>query len=478
MRMVVIVVFLWTSVFWDSLVSHSVCAQELPSPTEVGPPSSIDQEIRELEEEGVARFRMGAYDEAYELQKAAQKVMEQKFPEVFKALARFNKGEHDEALALLKRAAEKHPDLPPAQVMMADLYRQVNQRAPMRCALDKATVEAPDDPEAYAILGKFALREHRVTEAYLCYDKANSLLATFSKSPKRRRPLQARVTAGLGAVAEAREQWPKAQMHLEVWLKLDPENAVALQRLGRALFMQKKAQEAKDALEKAAKADPKVLNWAAQLALLYQRMEDSEKAKQWMTYALQLKPNDLRTWLVAAQWSLGTKQLKQAQEYAAKAMNIDSKSLEAKILRGVIAAFQRDFEAAERYFEDAHLQSPGNFQASNNLALALAEQSVDSKKRRALEYARANAERYPKVPEAASTYGWVLYKIGKVDEADRVFGGLLRSGNLAADTLYYIAQVAAEKGRPEQAKRLLNAAIKSNRPFSKEQEARALLERL
>ena len=56
--------------------------------------------------------------------------------------------------------------------------------------------------------------------------------------------------------------------------------------------------------------------------------------------------------------------------------------------------------------------SPSNFAASNNLALALCEQSDNLKKNRALEYAQINAQRYPKMADAASTLGWVQYRLG------------------------------------------------------------------
>ena len=413
--------------------------------------------------------------------------------EVQDAVARFKSGDFDGAFVLLKDAAGKHAELPPPEIIMAQLFGQANQAGGVQMWLERAVLAVPKDPEAYVIMGDFALRGRRVTDADLLYSKAGSLVPNV-KNPNRKKLLEQRIYAGAASVAEARagtasaidkaqagQQWATAQKYLEAWLKLElkPEDkAIALQRLGRALFMQNKAQEARDTLKKAAETDPKVLNWAAQLALLYERREDRAKAKQWMAYALQLKPKDLRTRLVAAQWALGTKQFAQAKEQAAAAMRLDPKSLDAKILRGVVAAFQRDFKAAEMFFEDAHLQSPGNFQASNNLALALCEQNEEAKKRRALEYARANAERHSKVPEAVSTYGWVLYKLGRVDDADRVLSSLLRAGNLSADTAYYIAQVAAEKRRPEEAKRLLKSALKSKRPFSKEQEAKELLEKL
>ena len=88
--------------------------------------------------------------------------------------------------------------------------------------------------------------------------------------------------------------------------------------------------------------------------------------------------------------------LEDAATQAAAALQIDPTSFPAKILRGVVALFQKDFTTAERYFELASLQSPRSFPAANDLALALIEQDDKSKQLRALEYAENNVRKYPR----------------------------------------------------------------------------------
>ncbi len=399
-------------------------------------------------------------------------------PEVAGAVEAFKNQDFDGALKLLQEAAKKHPDLPPPQVIMAQWFSQIKQGGAVRASLERAVIESPDDPEAYIILGDVALHAKRITEAELLYAKANSLLAGFTKSADRKKVLQPRVYSGLAAVAEARGDWPTAQQRLEDWLKIDPNNTASLQRLARALFQQKKTTKALDNLKAAAKADPNVLTPAARLAQFYEQAGDRDNAKKWMIYALQVAPKDLRTRLVATQWALETGQLKEAQQQAAAAMRLDPKSLEAKVLRGVIALFRKDYKAAETYFESAHLQSPGNFAASNNLALALVEQNSEAKRQRALEYAQSNARQYPNATEAGSTYGWVLYKLGRIEEAEQVLRQTAAKGNFSADTAYYMARVSADRGRKDDARRLLESALKTTRPFSQRQEAEALLKKL
>jgi len=398
--------------------------------------------------------------------------------EITDAVARFKERNFDGALLSLKEAVKKNPDLPPPQVIMAQLFAQSNSAMGVRSALEQAVVETPNDPEAFVLMGDIALRDRRVAEAEMLFQKAASLMPEFKSSAKRKEMLQPRVYSGLAAVDEARGRWAEAQKQLEAWLKFDPKSAPAMQRLGRCLFHQKDAAGALQKLREAAKAEPEMLTPEAFLAQLYEQSGDRENAKKWMAEALAAAPKDLKTRLIVGQWALETEQLDEAQKQASAALQIDPKSMDAKLLRGVIALFQKDYAAAERYFEAAHLQSPRNFAASNNLALALVEQNDESKRRRALDYAESNVQQHPRVAEAASTYGWVLYKMGRLDDAEKALNAAVSGGTINADTAYYLARVAVERGRDAQARQLLESALSGAGPFSMRSEAKALLDQI
>ncbi len=403
----------------------------------------------------------------------------EQIPEVNEAIELFKKGDLKGAKEKLDVAYEKNADLPPAQVVMAEFFAQSKQGGGVRGALENAVVEAPEDPEAYVLLGDLALAGGRVTEADLLFQKGSALLKKFDRSQKRKDVLAKRVVAGLAATAEARQQWAVAQGYLQQWLKLDAANTTAMQRLARALFRQGKASEALDQLKAAEAADPKnMLSSAATLARFYQQAGDTENARQWIDYALKKSPSDIRIRLVAAQMKLEMGDLDQAEKEAEAAAQLEPTSLPAKVLRGVIALFKQDYRTAATHFESAHLQAPDNFEAKNNLALALAEQDDKAKKQRALAFAQENARLFSQRPEAISTYGWALYQAGRIAEADKVMQQLLRSGNFTADTAYYIAQIAHDQGRQDQSKALLQAALGRAKFFSRKADAEALLAKL
>ncbi len=393
------------------------------------------------------------------------------------AFGRFKAGDFDGALKLLGEAAKKNADLPPAQVMMARLFSQANIPAAARIALERAVEEEPNDPDAYVFLGDFALRERRIAEAELAFRKAESLMPEFKRSEKRKSSLQAGICGGLAHVSEARSKWADARKHFEAWLKVEPASAVAMQELARCLVYQKDVAGALEQLNKAAKADPQMLAPEAFLAQLCQQAGDPDNAKKYMDLAVAARPKDLPTRLVAGRWAFETGKLDEAKTQAAEAMKLDEKSLDAKLLRGVVAAYQKDYRTAERYLEDAYQQARDNFDASNRLALVLAEQKDDAKKRRALTLAETNARQFKNSPDAAATYGWVQYKLGKLEEADNALRVAISRG-FHPDTAYYLARVDVDRNREDEAKMLLQKALSNPGLFAMRPEATALFEQL
>jgi tetratricopeptide (TPR) repeat protein len=401
--------------------------------------------------------------------------------EVEDAIARFKERDIEGALTLLKEAANKNPELPPGQVIMAGLCLRANVPQLVRGYLEQAVIDLPDDPDAYLLMADIALSERRVTEAEMLLDKAVALVAKFDKNPKRLEGMRPHVLNGLASVAEARADWPGAQKQLEAFLKLDPKNSDAMQRLARSLFQQKNATGALEKLKEAAKANPSLLTPEAILANFYEQSGDHENAKKWMAAALAAAPKDFETRWNAGQWALQTGQIEEAKSQATAAIQIDPKPLKAKILRGTVALFQKDYSTAERLFEAAHLQSPKDFDASNNLALVLIEQKDEGKRKRALDFSENNINQYGKTKdgaEAASTHGWVLYKMGKIDEAEKYLQAAATSGAFNADTAYYISRLYADKGRTEMAKQNLERALKTTGPFLMRDKAQELLEQL
>lgn len=402
----------------------------------------------------------------------------QQIPEVAEAAQRFRGGDYDGALASLQSALKKHPELPPAHMVMANWFSQINQPQAAQAALEEAVREAPADPEAYATMAELAVRSGRTLEASLLYDKTASVVEAYQGTPQRKAAFQRRIEAGRAAVAEANRDWAGAQKHLEALLADDPKNATALLQLGRMLFQQQKIDEALERFRQAAHANENVWPAEVNLARLYEQAGDRAKATKWFVTALTANPRDLKTRVAATQWSLETEQLTQAREQADAALKIDPNALEALVMRGVVAMFLKDYEGATGYFEKAHKSSPANFDAGNYLALALAEQDDAAKRRSALEYAEANVKAHPGNPEALATLSWAYYKLSRTEEAENTMKQAFVAGRLGPDALCRAARMLVDRQKPSDAAQLLETALRTQGAFALRKEAEGLLEQL
>ncbi len=399
--------------------------------------------------------------------------------ELTDAVGQFNKRDYAGALEMLQKAAKKDPNLPPPNVIMAQFFAQSNNLAGVQNSLERAVIDAPDDPQAYLILGDLALRERRLAESRLLYEKAQSLLAQWKGSAKRKDAMMPQLYGGLASTSEARGNWTEAQKHLEAWLKLDAKSVPALQQLARCLFEQKDVKGALEKLRAAAKISTDMLPPEAVIARWYAQSGEQKTAGEWFVKALTSAPRNAEARLVAAQWAWENGQLEEAAKQADAALQLDPNYYQAKILRGVIALFRKDYTKAEKYFENAHLQSPNDFAASNNLALALSGQKGAEQRKRALEYAENNVKQYPRMADAYSTYGWVLYKLGRLQDAEAALRRAVSGGSLSAETAYYLACVLADRGQHDaDAIRLLQGALSTTAPFAQREDAKALLDQL
>jgi tetratricopeptide (TPR) repeat protein len=407
---------------------------------------------------------------------------DKEYAEIDNAIARFKDRDIDGCRAILERARNNNPKLPPPGVMMAMLWLSVNQLMPARAELEQTVVKFPTDPEPYLMLADLAFQDRRVTDSSVLFDRATQLTGPYAENPKRKRDFEIRCNAGTAAVAEARRQWESAQKYLTSWIGLDPDNAGAHFRLGNVLFHLGKESEAVDQFREARKLDSNALQPELALARLYDEDGKKDVAKKWIEAAMKASPQDAAVLLASSQWYLGQNDLKTAESIADKALALDAKSLEAKIVRGVVARVARDYATAEKYFNDAHVQSPGNFPASNSLALVLIESDNKESQQRAVEMAEANAARYrensPQQVSALTTLAWVYYKMGRQEDAEKILDQIARNNALSSDGAYYVAKLLTDRGEKDRAKTILERVLTNEAVFATRPDAIDLLEQL
>lgn len=402
---------------------------------------------------------------------------DQKYPEVEQALARFQQRDYEGALARLQEAAKKYPQLAPPRVLLGRMFQAANQYQAARAQIEQAAADDPADPEAYLVLGDFAFQERRIIESELLFERAAQLTEPFTGNADRKKSFYVRIHAGLAAVDEARQKWTEAREHLSKWLELDPDSPNAHQRMGQILFHLDQFDDAYAELKLAAKKSDQFPYPAVSLARLYEQAGRRDDARKYMLEALREAPKDLKTRLAVAEWLWQTNQLSDARKQAEEAVKLAPDSLEAKLLAGVIARYMKHYSAARQYFESAHLMSPGNFVATNQLALVLIEDPDESNRKMAVDLAERNFRQAPNSPDAAATLGWVYFKSNRMEEAANALKVAQQraGGRVSNETAYFMASVAYERGQANEARMLLDYALKVTGPFAYRADAERLL---
>lgn len=425
-------------------------------------------------------------------QTSADKKEKEKHELQLKAEGMFVKGDIEGCFKALQDWESKDPTAPPARLQLAR-YLIGNQQTVQagRQLLEVAIVENPDHPEVYLSNGSIALAEGRITDAVLNCQIALQLSEGNRWSAAQRKTFQREARAGLATSFEARKDWTSARTQFAAWSELEPKNGQLRQRMARALFLTGKTKEAFAELETSAADDKTLEPPEVTMGLLYSSIvgtEDPKKkdkdkedfaklAEEWFKKADAKFPDKIRVKQAYAGWLLDSGKLKEAGTFIDDAVKLDGKTLsrETKALQGLQERYKGNWAAAEKIFEDLLRLQPADFFSSNQLALVLIEQDDPSQQRRAVQLAEVNARQYPRSAEAFATLGWVYFKSGRVDEADRTLGTATNSGQASADTAYYLGKLLAKKEMYNRAKEVLDKALETKGVFVNRERAKDLL---
>ena len=398
--------------------------------------------------------------------------------EVLDAIKRFQGGNVSGAFELLKAASAKYPNLSQPRVMLANLYISDHQKAQGLEQLEMAIVESPDDPEVHLIFGDIAGFDHRVSDAEAQYEAGKALLAKYNADASRKTALTSQCYLGLANVAKMRGQWDKVDKILSALLTMQPNNAMAHQRMAERFVAADKPDDALKELQAGVKVETKWPSPPSMLAQIYIQMGRSQDVEKWLIRAAQQFPDDIRTRLALGSWWLEQGETEKAAEEFVAAEKLDAKSLEVKLGLGSVARLRHDPAKAREYFEAVLKQSPGNFAAANQLALLLADSGDAANLKHASELATANLQSSPQNGAAESTLGWIDYKLGRFDEAERHLRAAIARGAVTRDTAYFIAKLVYDAGNRGEAIRFLRQSVEGKGPSAHADDARRWLAQL
>ncbi len=150
-----------------------------------------------------------------------------------------------------------------------------------QAAFEKITEIDPRNPDGWLNIGRAALQEGDVSRARVVLDKA---LAINSKL--------ARTNFFYGSLMKDVGDYDKAAQYLTVVLEQYPRDRVALNNLGRVLFLQRKYPEAIKVLNQVLAIDPEDVQAHYNLMLCYNGLGDEKMAKEHQARYLRFKADE------------------------------------------------------------------------------------------------------------------------------------------------------------------------------------------
>jgi tetratricopeptide (TPR) repeat protein len=150
-----------------------------------------------------------------------------------------------------------------------------------QAAFEKVTEVDPQNPDGWLNIGRAALQEGDLPRARTVLEKALAL-----------NPKLARTNFFYGSLMKSTGDYDQAATHFQIVLAQYPHDRVALNNLGRILFLQRKYTDAVKILQQALAVDPEDLQAHYNLMLCYNGVGDEKMAKEHQARYLRFKADE------------------------------------------------------------------------------------------------------------------------------------------------------------------------------------------
>jgi tetratricopeptide (TPR) repeat protein len=150
-----------------------------------------------------------------------------------------------------------------------------------QAAFEKVTEVDPQNPDGWVNIGRAALQEGDVTRARTVLEKALAI-----------NPTLARTNFFYGSLMKSTGDYDQAAAHFRIVLAQYPHDRVALNNLGRVLFLQRKYADAVKVLQQVLAVDPEDLQAHYNLMLCYNGLGDERMSKEHQARYLRFKADE------------------------------------------------------------------------------------------------------------------------------------------------------------------------------------------
>jgi tetratricopeptide (TPR) repeat protein len=348
---------------------------------------------------------------------------------VLLAQLRLRAGDPRSVITPLESALQLRPDITQIRTLLADAYQAAGRSEDAASLIREQIKKTPEDSQSYLVLGVILKRQKKNDEARKAFEKA------IEFNPKNVVAIDQLTDLDLEASA-----FSAVHQRADALLQKEPQSAPAYYIHGRSYVMEKNFPAAETALKKAIELDP---NLSAPYNLLV---------------AIYVQTNKL------------PEALRELETVLAKNPQYSPALLTSAIIYGQMG----DFAKARDSYEKVLALNPNLVPALNNLAYIYSEKlnNLD----RAAELARKAHELIPAEPSVADTFGWVLYRQGKYQEAADLLQQSASKSPDKGEIQFHLGMANYMMGRLDEARAALQKAVSAPADFPGKDEAKSRLQ--
>jgi tetratricopeptide (TPR) repeat protein len=347
---------------------------------------------------------------------------------VLLAQLRLRSGDARSVITPLESALQLRPDVTQVRTLLADAYQAVGRSEEAASLIREQIKKTPQDSQSYLVLGVILKKQKKNDEARKALEKALEL------NPENVVAIDQLTDLDLETKA-----FSAVHQRADALLQKDPKSAPAYFIHGRSYVIEKNFPAAEIALKKAIELDP---NLASAYNLLVAIYVESNK-------------------------------LPEALKELEKALGKNPQYSPALLTSGIIYERIGDSAKARDSYEKVLALNPNFIPALNNLAYIYSERfnNLD----RAAELARKAHELAPAEPSVQDTFGWVLYRQGKYQEAAEQLEQSASKLPGKGEIQFHLGMANYMMGRLDDARAALEKAVLVAGDFPGKDEAKSRL---
>ena len=421
--------------------------------------------------------------------------------ELQNAIESFSPDNDEACLERLQLCVERHPELPPAQVMLATLHCRFNQPQRARNLLREIETQAADDPGYVLTLARVYLTESRNVEGMALIDRSILLANASNWSPDRQQRFVTQANLQKLQIFESQKKWTSAARLLSKSFQ-SSLNSIAQQnnalriRYARALFFTGQVDVAKEQLNQSGIDDSRLAlaQWHNEVGqygeaeLLLRDVVNSSNNPMLRialaNYLLDRNKVDhaldvISSFIDAAPTDAtesGTKNPNQAilsrvgiefEQQGVSQQDLASEKVqnEIAIVRGRIAMLRGNLIEAVTLLQRVYQSDGSRLYVANLFARALIACEDSRLRQQGIDIAFSKAVQHDSNIECAATLAWAQLHLNQVATSEAGLMNIASRHEISADVAYFASRALAANGKTNLAQSLVRRALDSAGPF-------------